>query len=148
MTALLAAAIAVTPGWARAERGDGPCRTDVEALCPSVTPGPGSFHYCLGTLCPDMKPGPGGFLACLEQHSDKLSAACQEHLREVQAKMDAWKQACQSDVQTFCSDAGTGPRAIGKCLRQHEDQLSQTCKDQLAQHHKRGCYHHETPTPG
>lgn len=140
---------------ALAERGGGPgggaCRQDVEALCPSVTPGPGSFHYCLGQLCPDIGPGPGGFAACLQKYSSKLSAACQQELSDVQAKMAAWKQAfqqaCGGDIQSFCVDAGTERGAVFKCLHEHKDELSQTCKDQLKSHHG---WHHDRcagPTP-
>jgi hypothetical protein len=143
LIAPLAMTLAVAAGPARAEfgagPGAGPCKQDVQALCPSVTPGPGSFHYCLGTLCPDLAPGPGGFLGCLQKYADKLSPACQQHLSEVQAKMAAWKQAfqqaCQGDVQAFCGDAGADHRAVFKCLHEHGDELSQTCKDQLAEHH-------------
>ena len=136
--ALTMAAVSARAGqWAGPDGGA--CKQDVEALCPSVTPGPGSFHYCLGTLCPDLQPGPGGFLACLQKYSDKLSPTCQQHLSDLQAKMAAWKQAfqqaCGSDVQTFCADA-TDHRAVFQCLHQHKDDLSQTCKDQLAEHHR------------
>jgi hypothetical protein len=65
LIAPLALLLAVAATRARAEHGPGgpfagACRPDVEALCPSVTPGPGSFHYCLGQLCPDLSKGPGG----------------------------------------------------------------------------------------
>ena len=151
----LAATLAVVAGTARAGEwmgpGAGPCRQDVQALCPSVTPGPGSFHYCLGTLCPDLAPGPGGFLACVQRYSDKLSAACQQQLSDLQTKIAAWKQAfqqaCQADVQTFCADAGTDHRALFTCLHEHKGELSQTCKDQLAQHHDHHRDHCAGATP-
>lgn len=149
LIAPLAVAFAAAPGPARAEHQEGPCSQDVQALCPSVTPGPGSFHYCLGTLCPDLQPGPGGFLGCLQKYTDKLSPACQQHLSELQAKMAAWKQAfqqaCQGDVQALCGDVGTDHHAVFKCLHQHQDQLSQACKDQLAKH--RGRSHDRCPGP-
>ena len=136
-------------------RGPGrPCRPDIQALCPKVTPGPGNFRDCLRSLCPDVTPGPGGFSTCLRQaaqaQNHPLSSACQQHLSEVQARIDAWQTACGGDVSTYCSNV-TGPRNIFKCLRQHKDQLSQTCKDQLAQHHWRRRHHQHdrsTPTPG
>jgi hypothetical protein len=151
LIAPFALALTAAPAWAHGGDKAGPCRQDIQTLCPSVTPGPGSFRYCLGTLCPDMAPGPEGMMSCLQQHADKLSSACQEHLSQFQAKIGAWRAACQGDVQTFCSDVPKAPRSIGKCLRDHEDELSQTCKDLLAQHHgHHGCHHHHaaTPTPG
>lgn len=155
LIAPLAVTLAVAAGSARAGQWAGPeagpCSQDVQALCPSVTPGPGSFHYCLGTLCPALAPGPGGFLACLQQYAEKLSPACQQHLNDLQAKMAAWKQAfqqaCQGDVQTFCGAAGADHRAVFKCLHQHKDELSQTCKDQLAEHHGHHGDHCAGPTP-
>jgi hypothetical protein len=156
LLAPLAATLAVAASSARAEHwmrlGSGPCNQDVQALCPSVTPGPGSFHYCLGTLCPDLAPGPGGLLACLQTYTEKLSPACQQHLSDLQAKIAAWKQAfqqaCQGDVQAFCGDAGADHRAVFTCLHQHQDELSQTCKDQLAEHHgHRGDDHCSGATP-
>jgi hypothetical protein len=139
LVAALAVVSAVAAGSARADHSAGPCAQDVPLLCPSVTPGPGSFRYCLGTLCPDLAPGPGGFVSCLQQYADKLSPACQQHLSELQTRMAAWKQAfeqaCRGDVQTFCAEAGADHHAVFQCLRQHRDQLSQTCKDQLAEHH-------------
>jgi len=135
----LAVTLAVAAGPARAEHSTGPCRQDVQALCPNVTPGPGSIRYCLGTLCPDLTPGPGGFVSCLQKYSDKLSSACQQHLSDLQTKIAAWKQAfqqaCGADVQTFCADSGSDHRAVFKCLHEHKDNLSQTCQDQLAEHH-------------
>ena|SRR5215510_12325892 len=139
LVAPFAATLTMASAPVLAEHDDGPCRQDVNALCPSVTPGPGSFRYCLGTLCPDLAPGPGGFVSCLQKYSDKLSAECQQHLSDVQAKVAAWKQAfdqaCSADVQSFCSGVEPGHHAIFKCLRDHKDELSQTCTDQLAKFH-------------
>jgi hypothetical protein len=132
LIAPLAAALTMT-GSARAEHHGGPCRADVQRLCPNV------------------KPGFGGFRDCLAEHASELSPACQERLSRIQAKMAAWRAACQDDVQKLCSDVTPGRGTIIKCLRQHRDELSQSCQDQLAQHHRR--HHHHgcdspTPTPG
>lgn len=45
------------------------------------------------------------------------------------------REACKADVQTLCASvAGGGDRrAIGKCLRDNKDKLSQGCKDAMAQ---------------
>jgi hypothetical protein len=149
LSALIAPlAVALTITTAQAHDRGGPCRQDLQALCPSVTPGPGSFRSCLATLCPDIAPGKGAFASCLEQHADQLSAACQEHLSQQQAHLAAWQQACGADVQTFCGDV-SGRHAVGKCLHEHHDALSQSCQDLLAQHHH--CHHHHqrgaSPTP-
>ena len=143
--ATLTLTLALSSG-AHAHGHCGPCRQDLQALCPSVTPGPGHFRDCLETICPDVTPGPGGFATCLQQHSDQLSAACQDHLKQMQARIDAWRQACGGDVQTLCGDV-SGRHAIGKCLREHQDQLSQACQDLLAQHHRRDHHRGMSDTP-
>jgi hypothetical protein len=146
----LAVALSMTPALAHGPHRGGACRQDLQALCPSVTPGPGAFRDCLATLCPDLTPGPGAFASCLQQHASQLSPACQEHLNQMQAKMTAWQQACGSDVQTFCSDVTPGPWSVGKCLHAHKSELSQPCQDLLAQYPRHRHHHHTcgTPPPG
>ena len=145
--AALGVALTVASGAALAHGKRGACRQDLQALCPNVTPGPGSFRSCIQTLCPDITPGPGAFGACLKQHASQLSPACQEHLNRMQANITAWQQACGADVQTYCADAA-GPRAVFQCIHEHRDQLSQTCQDFLAKHHRHHRHHHHhMPTP-
>ncbi|MBP1687370.1 MAG: hypothetical protein H6Q33_3513 [Deltaproteobacteria bacterium] len=104
LVGLLVVTLTTVPLAAHAEGGGGPCRQDLQALCPNVVPGPGSFRACMETLCPGVTPGHGALFACLQQQADALSPACQERLRQVQAKMDAWRRACQSDVGAYCAD--------------------------------------------
>jgi len=150
LIAPLAVALATSPVLAHGHHGPhdgGACRQDLQTLCPDVTPGPGGFRDCLATLCPDLPPGPGGFADCLQQHASALSPACQQHLSKMQAKMAAWQQACGSDVQTFCGDVAPGPWSVGKCLHEHQSELSQPCQDLLAQHNRHH-HHRGAPTPG
>lgn len=144
--AALAVALTTTPALAHGHHGGGACRQDLQTLCPNITPGPGSFRDCLATLCPDLTPGPGSFASCLQQHASGLSAACQQQLNEMQARLTAWQQACGGDVQAFCSAVAPGRWSIGKCLREHQSELSQPCQDLLAQHHGH-CHHHGAATP-
>jgi len=142
LIAPLAVALTTAPALAHGHHGGGACRQDLQTLCPNVTPGPGNFRDCLATLCPDLTPGPGTFASCLQQHASALSAACQQQLNEMQARLAAWQQACGDDAQTLCSAAAPGPWSTGKCLREHQSELSQPCQDLLAQHH--GHRHHHT----
>lgn len=120
LVAPVVVALSVLPGSAHAQRGGGPCRDDIQKFCK------------------DIEPGGGRYRVCLEQHASDLSPACQEHLKNVKGRMAAWRQACESDVKKFCSSITPGRGSIAKCLRQHESDLSQTCKDQLAQRRHRG----------
>ena len=118
LIAPLAAMLSVSP--ARAERMAGPCRQDVQKLCP------------------DIKPGGGAFRDCLKQHEAELSPACKAHVAQMKTQIEAWRQACQSDVQQFCASIAPGGGNVVKCLHQHSDQLSQGCKDEMAKaHHRR-----------
>jgi len=126
----LAVVLCVAPGPVHAQRGSGPCRQDIEKLCPGI------------------KPGGDAFRSCLEQHAAELSPACQDHLKQVKAKAAAWRQACQDDVQKFCAQVDRGRGNLKKCLHQHRDELSQTCKDQIAQHRRGRQRRTPAPTPG
>jgi hypothetical protein len=116
LIAPLAIALSVAPAPARAQRRQGPCREDIQKFCAGVQPGGGAFRDCL------------------KQHETELSPACQQHLQQMKSRMAAWRQACEGDVQKLCSGVAPGRGGIVRCLRQHENDLSQTCKDQLAQH--------------
>ena len=130
----LAVAFGATPQLARAHEGRWACREDVQRLCPDITPGPGSRH---------------SIHQCLEDNAANLSQACQDQLSREQARREQVLQACQSDIQSLCSDAGSAPHATIKCLFQHHDDLSQACADALPHH--RHHWHHDgpcmTPTP-
>jgi exonuclease VII small subunit len=128
LVAPLTIALGMAPA-AWAARGAGPCRQDVQKFCP------------------DTKPGGGALRDCLKQHAAELSPACQEHLKQVKAKMKAWRQACEDDVQTFCASLQPGGGNILKCLHQHHDQLSQRCQDQMAQARKNWHRHRAAAAP-
>ena len=129
LVAPLTVALSMTATPVHANRRGGPCREDVKKLCP------------------DLKRGSGGVGDCLNQHAAELSAACQDHLSKIKAKMDAWRQACQDDVQKFCNDIDAGHGKIIKCLHKNHDGLSQSCQDQLAQHRRHRQRHDQSASP-
>ena len=54
--------------------------------------------------------------------------------------VDAYAQrggACAEDIVKFCKDVKPGGGRIAKCLKDHENELSGTCKDEIAQVQKR-----------
>jgi hypothetical protein len=143
----LVVALTAVPVTARAEGREGVCRQNLEKLCPNVPPGPGSVRDCMEFLCPGVTPGNGALLACLQQRAD-VSPACQERLTQVQAKLDASRQACKGDVEAYCADVTPGQGNIVRCLRQNYAALSPACKDQFAQHHGRYRHYEPDTVPG
>jgi hypothetical protein len=115
MTWIAALAVALSAAPAQAQRGQGPCREDIQKFCAGVQPGGGRFRVCL------------------QQHAADLTPTCQQHLQQMKARVAAWRQACESDVQKLCSGATPGRGGIVRCLREHQNDLSPACKDQLAQ---------------
>jgi hypothetical protein len=131
LVAPLAAALSLAPEPAHAQRGAGPCREDIQKFCANVQPGAGRFRDCL------------------QQHEKDLTPACQQHLTQMKAKAATWKQACEGDAQKYCSGISPTRGRLVRCLREHQKELSQPCKDQLAQP-RRGYGPHRGPraTPG
>ena len=71
---------------------------------------------------------------CLERQADKLSAGCKAELDQMKARAEAAKQACQPDVDKFCSGVAAGGGRVMQCLKQHESELSDACKAAQPQH--------------
>jgi len=42
------------------------------------------------------------------------------------------RQACQADIQKYCADVQRGGGRIGKCMKDHGSELSDTCKAAIA----------------
>ena len=105
-----------TPGLATG--GPGACRADLQ-------------KFCMGTH-PDRSRR-----ECLQEHAAELSPGCQERLSRDRAKAAAWSVACHDDVQKLCNKVDTAGGNVARCLRQHQGDLSQACRDQLAKHGQR-----------
>jgi hypothetical protein len=96
-----------------------PCREDMERLCS------------------DVKPGGGARIRCLKDHEDELSDACRaqiaEHSQQGHEHASKIVQACGDDAKKLCANVEPGNGGIGRCLRDHEADLSSACRDALAQ---------------
>ena len=84
-------------------------------------------------LCQDVKPGHGAIARCLKEHSNDLSPACKSNMAKAKAKArkkaGEFKKACSDDAKKVCEGVKPGGGRILKCLKQHEAELSPSCKE-------------------
>ena len=108
-TLVVAAALAA----ARA-RAEAPCVEDAARLCPGVP-----------------ATGDGRLLACLQRNNLKLSSACIENLRWVQARARELSVDCANDVYRFCPGTQVGQGQVVQCLafQVGKRELAPACED-------------------
>lgn len=117
--AALGLLLAAAPSAAQPRQriGEGACKADIERLCPGVP------H------------GGGAVLDCLKQKESELSPECREdmaeHRQRAQQRIDALKASCKDDLARFCADVEAGRGGLARCLREHEADLSTSCRDAL-----------------
>ena len=84
-------------------------------------------------LCGDVKPGEGRIQACLKEHKDDISQECRAFLeakgKEIREKIEQISEACKSDAQKLCPGIEPGEGRILKCLMQHQEEVSDQCKN-------------------
>ena len=84
-------------------------------------------------FCQGVKRGQGQLMQCLKEHESELSSPCQARVQTMEARIQEMTDACQSDMQQFCTGVSPSGGRIAQCLQQHESELSSTCKAELAQ---------------
>ena len=98
-------------------------------------------------LCKDVKVGEGRVAKCLKDNESSVSAGCKEHMAKMheraQERMQAFEQACKSDLDQYCKNVPRGQGKVMGCLRSNAGNLSASCKEQLAQIDKRHKQMHE-----
>jgi Cysteine rich repeat len=86
-------------------------------------------------LCQDVKPGRGAIARCLKEHASELSPACKDNMAKAKAKIKEKakevKEACKDDAQRLCEGIKPGGGKIVQCLKQHESELSPSCKAEM-----------------
>jgi hypothetical protein len=94
----------------------------------------------ISTICKGVPEGSGRLLACFYAFEDKLSDKCAYALYDAAAELEqaatALKYAasqCKDDFDKFCSDVKVGEGRALACLDKHSKDVSQQCKDALAQ---------------
>ena len=105
--------IAFVFGPAYADTGAQSCGADIKKYCAGVQPGGGAIDACLG------------------QHAQSLSATCTQYRQDARTKLVEFAAACRSDIRTQCAGVNPGDGRIYVCLKQHESDLSNSCKVQL-----------------
>ncbi|WP_413287762.1 cysteine rich repeat-containing protein [Bdellovibrio sp. HCB337] len=100
---------------ASAHQHEGPCMADKEAYCKDVTAGHGAI------------------VKCLKENEAKLKPECQAHMKAAKEAMKDVKEACHEDFEKFCHDVKPGGGRIIKCMKEHEAELSATCKTEIAE---------------
>ncbi|TBR26026.1 hypothetical protein EPO15_01060 [bacterium] len=112
MKTLLALSFLVLAVPAFAESG--PCKEDMERLCKGVEHGGGAVKKCM------------------KEHEAELSEGCRAMIGKMKEKAaekkDAAEEACKADKEKFCKDVEPGEGRIMKCLKEHDAELSESCK--------------------
>ncbi|MGZ3775030.1 MAG: cysteine rich repeat-containing protein [Pseudobdellovibrionaceae bacterium] len=92
---------------------EGPCAKDREALCGKV------------------EPGEGRVMKCMEENKGKVSPQCKEHMEEMGKNAHGAMKACHEDMEKFCGKVEHGEGRVMKCMKEHKDSLSSSCKEHM-----------------
>lgn len=85
----------------------------------------------IAKYCKEVKPGGGRILNCLDEHQKDLSASCKKKLEESKKRLMEAQQACTGDMEKLCKDVQPGGGRILKCLREHTQELSSACRQEI-----------------
>lgn len=91
----------------------GPCKKDMETFCKEAKGDRAKVHQCM------------------QEHEAQLSPECKAQKEKVKAEMAKVHEACQADVEKFCSDVEPGEKRIMKCLKMNRKDVSDSCKEQM-----------------
>ncbi len=91
----------------------------------------------IAKFCSSVKPGTRAMIDCLEVHESELSDACKAYeekmggpraeMREEVRQEKMLRQACPTEIDKFCRNAGFGPGGLAACLNEHMSELSAPC---------------------
>jgi len=86
-------------------------------------------------FCAGQDPRSDAGRTCMRQHHNEFTPACRSAIEaRRQERMDRIKTACATDIAKFCNAGSQTDERPGRCLRDHKDQLSETCKAALPDH--------------
>jgi hypothetical protein len=73
--------------------------------------------------------------SCMRTHHSEFSQTCQSAMSARRAeRMDRIKSACSADIAKFCNSSSQTDGRPGHCLREHKDELSESCKAAFPHH--------------
>ena len=67
----------------------------------------------------------------MKENEASLSQACKNHLVKMKEARKDIKEACQEDVESFCSDVGPGKGHLMKCMKENKEKLSAACQREI-----------------
>jgi hypothetical protein len=94
-------------------------------------------HDDVQKFCADVKPGQGGVAKCLKKHRSDLSESCKSFLKNMKAAAENARDACKDDAAKLCGDVKPGRGRIAICLKEHESELSDACKEIMSRKRRR-----------
>ena len=84
----------------------------------------------IAKFCKDVQGG-RQMTECLKQHESELSPDCKSRVEQQGKRLGKMLMSCESDADKFCKDVQPGGGRIVKCLKEHENDVSQECKTSL-----------------
>ena len=102
--------------------------------------GPGPCRAVHEKFCKDMPKGKE-HRECMKKNFNNFSEDCKNHLKakkekykenKKEQKGNGMRAACREDHQKFCKDIPKGDGRIMKCFKDNEANLSEACKEALA----------------
>ena len=111
------------------------CKSDVKKFCSSIT-----SNEKIKKRKKLKK-----IFRCLKKNKDDLEPQCLSKLKKIRKKIKRrgkrgkrafkrLKKACKQDFKNYCKGVKPGKGRVKSCLREHKDQLSQTCRDFIVAH--------------
>jgi len=127
LTTVVVAILAVVPGALAEEPQEDVITRTLEACEPEIE-----------AYCSQVTFGEGRMLACFYAHEDKLSARCGYALYTAAAELEQFAAAlthvaseCLEDMKEHCSEVQIGEGRVGLCLLDHEDEISEQCRQAM-----------------
>ncbi len=119
---LVAIAVLSTASPALAIEPGDPCQLDRQRLCGHV-PSEGAAQR-----------------RCLIEQRAAAAPACRGMIdasMDRRARIPDARIACSEDASRLCADVQLGRGELGRCLREHDAELSAPCRDALRRHNER-----------